>query len=376
MSTEHSLQHADVGRSVRELNTPALLVDLEKFDRNARRMHEVIVSAARVNWRPHVKSIRVPALAHRLLRAGAIGVTCSTVAEAEIMVAGGIGSVLITSQVAGANNAAAVARLAAQAEVMIAVDCLEHVEALEAAAQSSGAQIPVIVEVNIGMNRAGAEPGPPVVHLAQAIHARRGLPGVRLAGLFGWEGGAIAAITNRAEKVTAVECAVKKLTDSAALCRSSGIPIPIVSCGGTGTYWISARCPGVTEIQAGGGVFSDIHYREHYGIEHEHALTVLATVISRPTATRIICDSGWKSMGHHQAVPRPVGLANVSTVSLSAEHATINLDSPSASPRVGDKVEFVVGYSDATVFLHDRLYAVEDTRVTACWTVPRRDRTE
>ncbi|MGH8223717.1 MAG: DSD1 family PLP-dependent enzyme, partial [Woeseiaceae bacterium] len=145
-----------------------------------------------------------------------------------------------------------------------------------------------------------------------------------------------------------------------------------VSCGGTGTYWISARQSGVSEIQAGGGVFCDVFYREQCGVDHEYALTVLATVISRPTPTRIVCDSGWKSMSQHLALPRPLGIDHVVSVTLSAEHATINLGSPSVSPKVHDKVEFVVGYCDATLFLHDQLHVTKQGRVVGRWSIPHR----
>jgi D-serine deaminase-like pyridoxal phosphate-dependent protein len=201
--------------------------------------------------------------------------------------------------------------------------------------------------------------------------------GLAFAGLMGWEGGRIAGIRDQTEKREAIEAAVGRLTASAAACRAAGLPVEIVSAGGTGTYWITARLPGVTEVQAGGGVFGDVHYRKDYGVEHEYALTVLTTVVSRPTPTRIVCDAGWKSMSVTPVPPEPLDLGGaIESVRISAEHATIELTAPRATPVVGDRVAFVPGYSDSTVFLHDRLHGVRGGKVEATWPILGRGKTE
>jgi D-serine deaminase-like pyridoxal phosphate-dependent protein len=148
-----------------------------------------------------------------------------------------------------------------------------------------------------------------------------------------------------------------------------------VSCGGTGTYWISAFVPGVTEVQAGGGVFGDVHYREDYGVDHPQALTILTTVASRPTPVRVVCDAGWKSMSIQPNMPVPLGLGAVRSLRVSAEHSAIELVEPAVAPRVGDRVEFVAGYCDSTLFLHDELYGVRDGRVEAVWPIAGRGKT-
>lgn len=139
------------------------------------------------------------------------------------------------------------------------------------------------------MNRAGVEPGEPVVTLTKEVAACRGL---RFAGLMAWEGGRIAKIRDMEMKRQRITDAVGLLMASAERCRAAGLPVDIVSCGGTGTYWITATLPGVTEVQAGGGIFCGIHYRQAYGVRHAYALSVLTTVVSRPTPTRVICDAG------------------------------------------------------------------------------------
>ncbi len=353
-----------VGGSKWDLDTPALLVDLDVMDRNIRRMAATFRDAG-IGWRPHTKGQKIPEIARREIAAGAIGVTCAKLGEAEVMAEGGIADILIANQVVGRRKAARLADLARRADVIACVDSEKNVLELNDAALAQGVRPRVVVEVNVGMDRAGVEPGEPVVALARTV---RSCPGLRFAGVMGWEGHA-AAVPDPEEKRRAIEAAVGRLVESARLCRAAGIPVEIVSCGGTGTYQVTARIAGVTEIQAGGGIFSDVFYRTAMGVDHEYALTVLATVVSRPTATRIICDAGRKTMSADAATPEPLGVGPVRSVSLSAEHGRVQLEEPSAAPEVGEKVEFVVGYSDSTVFLHDEMYGIRSGRVEVVWPV-------
>jgi D-serine deaminase-like pyridoxal phosphate-dependent protein len=158
------------------------------------------------------------------------------------------------------------------------------------------------------------------------------------------------------------------------MCRDAGLPVEIVSCGGTGTYWLSATQPGVTEIQAGGGVFCDVHYRTHFGVAHPCALTVMTTVTSRPTPSRIICDAGKKTMSSDAAVPEPLGLGAIRSARLSAEHGIVELEAPNETPRVGDRLEWIVGYSDTTVHMHDEIHATRNGRIEAVWPIVGRGR--
>ena len=355
-----------VGHPVAELETPVLLVDLDRLDRNVATMRRIIIQEAGIGWRPHTKAIKTPAIAHKLLQAGAHGVTCAKLGEAEVMAAAGIRDILIANQVVGTSRLARLAGLFRHADVIVAVDCDAHVKALDGAAQAAGVRLRALVEVNIAMNRAGVEPGEPVVTLAKQVASCRGL---RFAGLMAWEGGRLAEIPASDEKRKGIEAAVGLLTASAERCRAAGLPAEIVSCGGTGTYWITAKIPGVTEVQAGGGIFCDVHYRKDYGVEHEYALSILTTVASRPTPTRIICDDGWKAMSRPPAFPEPLDVGEVKSLNLSAEHATIEVAAPRAFPGVGDQVEFVAGYSDSTVFLHDHLYGIRNGCLEAVWPI-------
>jgi D-serine deaminase-like pyridoxal phosphate-dependent protein len=362
-----------VGKSIKDLDTPVLLVDLDILERNIATMKRVIIDEAGIKWRPHTKAIKTPAIAHKLLRAGAHGVTCAKLSEAEVMAAAGIRDILIANQVVGASKLARLAGLCRHADPIVAVDCEAQVKALDVAAQSAGTRIRVVVEVNIAMNRAGVEPGEPVIALAKQVASCHGL---RFAGLMAWEGGQIAGIREPEEKRRRIVEAIGHLAASAERCRAAGLPVEIVSCGGTGTYWITAKLPGVTEVQAGGGIFCDMHYRNDYGVQHEYALSILTTVVSRPAPTRIICDAGWKVMAQQPALPEPRDVGQFKSVKLSAEHATIELVSPRPTPQVGDQVEFVAGYSDSTVFLHDYLYGLRDGRLEVIWPILGRGMTQ
>src|SRR5262245_16609555 len=362
-------QSSLIGAHKRTLDTPALIVDLDVLDQNIARIATACRAAA-VGWRPHTKGQKVPAIAHRLLAAGAIGITCAKLGEAEVMAAAGVRDILVANQIAGSRKIARLMELRRRADVMVAVDDPGNVAALDAAARESGVRLRVLIEVNIGLNRAGVEPGAPCLALAQTIAQHAGLS---FGGVMSWEGHA-APIRDPVEKAEAVRAAVAKLTGSVELCRNAGLPAPIVSCGGTGTYALSVIQPGVTEIQAGGGIFCDVHYRTHFGIEHPYAMTLMTTVTSRPNPLRIVCDAGKKAMSGDAALPQPLALEAVQSVRLSAEHATIDLAAPNEALRVGDPLEFVVGYTDTTVHLHETMYGVRDGRVETIWPVAARGR--
>ncbi len=354
------LLHADKTAA----DTPALLVDLDALEASI----ATIAAACRrngINWRPHTKGIKVPQIAAKLIEAGAIGLTCAKLGEAEVMAAAGFSDILIANQIVGPQKLARLVALRRSCDVIVAVDDRDNVSAIAAAARAAGVTVRVVIEVDMGMRRAGIAPGEACVALAKFIAAQ---PGAKFAGLMGWEG-QTAGIADANEKTAAIAAAVAGIVGTAAACRKAGLPVDIVSCGGTGTYWIAAAQPGITEIQAGGGVFCDVHYRRDFGVEHPYALTVMTTVTSRPTPNRIICDAGKKTMSSDAGMPEPIGLGAVRAARLSAEHGVVELEQPNTSLRVGDRLEWVVGYSDTTVHLHDEIYATRKGRIEAVWPI-------
>jgi D-serine deaminase-like pyridoxal phosphate-dependent protein len=152
----------------------------------------------------------------------------------------------------------------------------------------------------------------------------------------------------------------------------AGHSVEIVSCGGTGTFPYCAQQPGVTEVQVGGAIFGDMHYTTNYHTDFPPSLTILATVTSRPTATRIVTDAGCKAMSADLAMPKPLGLPPFTLLKISAEHSQIELAASSATPKVGDKIEFIAGYSDSTIYRHEEIVAVRKDRIEAIWQIAGR----
>ncbi len=331
---------------------PHLVLDLDAFERNVARLAGSIVREGGKRWRPHVKAIRSPELARRLQAAGAQGVTCATVAEAAAMVQAGITDVLVANQVVERLALRQLAILNREATVHATIDAPEHIRLLATAANAAEVRIPVLIEVDVGLQRAGVLPGEAAVVLARAVVAE---PALRFAGLMAWEGHTT-RIADPVAKQAAVEEAVGRLTRSAEACRAAGIAVDIVSCGGTGTYCFSHRIAGVTEIQAGGGVFGDLRYRTEFHLPLEPALRLRARVVARPSARRLVSDAGWRWHGVYPLAAQPLGLPAVTRMAHAAEHCTLDFAEDCTHPAVGQSIDFDVGYADATTFLHPALY--------------------
>ena len=203
-----------VGHSKYELDTPALLVDLGRMERNIGRMTDVFRSAG-INWRPHTKGQKIPAIAHMEIAAGAIGITCAKLGEAEVMADAGIKDILIANQIVGSTKVARYMNLCARADVIVAVDNMQNVRELEVAAREKAVNPRVMVEVNLGMDRCGVMPGEPAVSLSREVAQSESL---RYAGLMGWEGHTM-VMPETPEKRHAVEKAVGLLTMSAQMCQ-------------------------------------------------------------------------------------------------------------------------------------------------------------
>ena len=355
-----------IGMPVGELETPVLCLDLEAYRRNLRRMADYIIQTHGLAWRPHMKGQKAPELAREAVAAGAAGVTCATLYEAEVMVDSGVDNVLLANQVAGARKLARLARLARRARVIAATDSQEHASQLNAAALAESAIVPVLVEVDVGMKRCGVASGAPAAQLAARIHQ---MPGLRFLGVMGWEGHAVPLEGEK--KQSEIAAAIERLADSAEACRAAGLTVEVVSASGSATYLLSAPRPGLTEVQAGGGAFCDLNY-QRWGLDHEFALTVLTRIVSRPTAHRIIVDGGFKTMSVQHGPPRPGGLGALKSMVLTAEHGILELEEADMTHQVGDTVPFIPGYTDSTVCLHDEFCVVRNGALEAVWAIPGR----
>jgi len=345
-----------------DIDTPALMVDLDLVEANISRMARFFRDHG-VGWRPHTKGQKVPQIALMELAAGAQGITCAKLGEAEVMAAAGIDDILIANQVVGPQKASRLGTLLESADVMVAVDDLDNARELSQTMSKAGHTLRVLIEVDNGMHRAGVASGEPTVALARAIAA---LPGLRFCGLMAWEAHCLGLPMD--ERAVCCHDAVDVLVASADQCRAAGLDVEIISCGGTGTFQITAGIKGVTEIQAGGGIFCDVLY-ESWGVHHPFALRVSSTVTSHPVPNRLVTDAGRKALSVDIAEPRPVGIEHVAGVRLGAEHGIIDLAQPNDDIRVGDKIEWIVGYGDTTVCLHDEMIAVRGDRVEVIWPI-------
>jgi D-serine deaminase-like pyridoxal phosphate-dependent protein len=357
-----------VGLTEDELDTPALVVDVDTLDRNIAHVAKTLKEAG-VQWRPHAKGHKTPAIANRFMQAGAIGATVAKVGDAEIMAAAGIKDILIANQVVGPIKTRRLMGLIASigADVIVAVDSEANARELNEVAGQFGVKPRVVIEVDSGMHRSGIAPGEPTVELAKLITS---LPNLRFAGVMAWEGHAVSMLDHDQRRDTVTK-AVTTLTATADAVRAAGIPVDIVSCGGGGTYLTSSTIPGVTEVQAGGVTMGDGFYRD-LGSPVEPALFLITTVISRPTPERIIVDAGRRSIDPSQKAPDVPELDGVVSLKFSAEHGTIQLDHASDTPKVGDRIKIRVNYTDQAVHLHETLYGVRDGKVIAAWPVQAR----
>jgi D-serine deaminase-like pyridoxal phosphate-dependent protein len=360
-----------IGQPVEQADTPVPLLDLDAFERNGTYIAGFLNEHG-LSWRPHVKAHKSPQLARLQLKLGATGVTCAKLGEAEVMVAHGIGNVLIANHLSTPLKWARAAALQRQAQVIVCVDDRDHVRMAAAAAADAGVRIPLLIEVDIGMGRAGVPSTADALAVAGDIAASAG---VWLAGVMGYEGHLLTTWP-AAEKHARCAQALAKLTDVAADLRAAGHEVGIVSSGGTGSFEFTADLPGLTEIQAGGGCLMDRFYAEDCHVGLEQALTVLTTVVSVQAAGRAVIDAGFKTCGYLKgfSLPQVLGRPGVAMLALSAEHGILEVRNPDEPLQVGTRIQLVPGYSDAMLVLHDHLLGHRAGRVTEVIAMPARGR--
>ena len=359
--------------SVGGISTPALVLDVAAMDRNIQRMASFFATG-RCRLRPHFKAHKTPEIARRQLAAGSCtGLTCATVSEAEVaadalsdLLAETSGDILIANEPVGSGKCERVAELARRVPMTVAVDSAAGLEAVGIAAARAEVPVGVLVDLDIGMARCGVPPGVAAVDLGRRVVADRRL---RLRGVMGYEGHLV-GIADRAERESRTRQAIADLVDTANLFRAEGLPCEIVSAGGTGTYDISGRVDGVTEIQAGSYALMDGDYGR-LDIPFEQAFWVLGTVISRPEPGRCVIDCGHKSMTKDHGYPAARDVAGAEVVALNDEHATVSVP-PDCRLSVGARVYFRPSHVDPTVNLHDVFYVFDGNRVTGVWPIAAR----
>ena len=362
---------ARIGTPLADVDTPALVLELDVFEANLRRLAESLEGRA-VKVRPHAKSHKCPQIAMRQIALGAVGVCCQKVSEAEALVEGGVGDVLIANEVVGRVKLMRLAALAKQARVAVCADNADNVQALDAAAREYGVTLDVLVEINVGANRCGVEPGEPAVQLARAIASAANL---RFAGLQAYHGSA-QHLRKVEERRAAIESAVARVRATRDLLAKAGIPCLKVTGAGTGTYLFEAASTVYDELQPGSYIFMDADYAKNDWTESgiprfEHSLFVWTTVMSRTTPERAIVDAGLKASSIDSGMPRIADGGPAEYVKASDEHGVIQVNG-APGYAVGDKLKLIPGHCDPTVNLYDHFICMRNGRVEAIWPITAR----
>jgi D-serine deaminase-like pyridoxal phosphate-dependent protein len=337
--------------------TPAAVLDLDAFERNVAKMAER-AAAAGLALRPHSKSHKCPALALKQLEAGAAGICCAKLAEAETMAAAGIGSILVTSPIAGALNAERAARLAdALPDFRIVVD---HVDGVAELAEAAAAPIQVLIDVDVGLGRTGVTSPEQAAEVARAIAAQ---PNLTLLGVQGY-GGAWQHIEGANARAAAVAEGMTRLSAAVAAILATGAEVQVITGGGTGTFAADAAQGVLNEVQPGSYAFMDRQYRDALKSDpdggFEQSLVIAASVISANHPEWVTIDAGLKAFATDGPLPAPVTarFAACRYRYFGDEHGLLMRPEGAAVAR-GERVELVVPHIDPTLDKYDVIHVVQ-----------------
>lgn len=362
-----------------ELPTPALIIDLDVFDRNLIKMQEYVRDNG-MGLRCHTKMHKCPIIAHKQIEAGAIGVCAAKVSEAEVMCTNGVRNVLITSPVVTQEKIKRVMRLGAQAPgLQIVIDDIEIANRFNEAAGDAAIELGVLIDLDPAMGRTGIETGEPALKLGR--HIRDDCVNLRFDGLQMYAGHCmhIEGFDKRKDKYRQV---LQSGAETKAMFEEDGIGVPVFSGGGTGTFNIEPAIGLMTDLQAGSYVFMDIEYRDIGGegsdrfVDFEPSLFVLVTAISKPQQRLITVDAGFKSFASDKMSPEFRDVEGVTFHFGGDEHGIIQLTNPSRELNLGDKLPMLTPHCDPTVNLHDYYFPVRNGVVSELWPITARGRSQ
>jgi len=345
-------------------------------ERNIRRMADYF-SSKKANLRPHVKVHKSPFLARRQIEAGAKGVTCAKISEAEVMAKSGIDDILIANEIVGEDKIGRLAVLAKQCKLGVLVDNAENARQISKVASEANSRISLLVELNLGsqveniLDRCGVPPGLPALELARELTK---LKNIEFKGLMGYEG-SLRKFPDFQSRKEGAEKALRLVVETKNLLEDSGLNVDVVSCGGTMSHNIAGEFPGVTEVQAGSYVFMDTTYLQH-GIDFEISLTLLTRVISRPRPDKIVVDAGLKAISADHGLPKVKEMPELELTALNAEHGHIRVARSSSGLERGDRLELLPSHVDTTVCLHDRYVVTRRGEVETTLEIPGRGKLE
>ncbi len=361
---------AQPGDTIDRIDTPALILDLDIFERNLQRLANA-VKGRDVRLRPHAKSHKCPEIALRQIALGAAGICCQKVSEAAPFIDAGITDILITNQVVGTQKIDRLMHLASTAKIGVLVDHVRQVDDMAAAAMSVGVALDIYIEVDVGAGRSGVPPGRDAVALAALIASR---PPLRFAGLHCYQGSAqhMRSPQDRQQAIARAAAMAQATKDEI---ESAGMKVEIITGAGTGTL-VHERDSGVyNELQPGSYIFMDRDYADNQrgdgDVAFEHALFVKTTVMSRPAPGRAVVDAGLKASSVDSGMPVVWGRNDVRYLKASDEHGVLATDD-AMTPALGDQLMLVPGHCDPTVNLYDHLVCVRRGIVEALWPIAAR----
>ncbi|MFZ9185946.1 MAG: DSD1 family PLP-dependent enzyme [Polynucleobacter sp.] len=361
---------ARVGDHINEVDTPALILDLDAFERNLKCLQNA-VSRAGVRLRPHAKSHKCPEIALRQIQAGAVGICCQKVSEAAVFVDAGVPDVFITNQVVGEKKVAHALDLATRARIGVLVDDEDQISAFARASAERQVSIDVYLEIDVGMGRCGVVSIERAVAMAQQIDAA---PYLNFMGLQCYHGSAQHyRLPEERQQAIAAVCAKAAATKAAI--EGVGIQVERISGAGTGSVMLESHSKLFNEVQAGSYILMDHDYatnqRDPSDLPFEHALFVKTAVLSYPSANRAVVDAGLKASSVDSGMPVVWQRTDAKYLKASDEHGVLEL-TPNSTLKLGDYVMLVPGHCDPTVNLYDELIAIRGNRVEAIWPIAAR----
>ena len=360
------------GDRIDTIDTPALVLDLDAFERNLQRMADAIKGHP-VRLRPHGKSHKCPEIARRQVALGAVGICCQKVSEAAVFVEAGIQDVLVTNQVVGAAKLRHLIGLASRARIGVLVDDGLQVQALAEAARAQSAHIDVYVEIDVGGRRCGVAPGAAAAQLARQI---ADLAPLRFAGLQCYHGPAQHQRTP-AERALAIGLAIDAAVMSRRLIEADGLQVERITGAGTGSFLLERDSGVFNEIQAGSYIFMDRDYADNQrgpdDLAFEHALFVRSAVLSRTQAHRAVIDAGLKASSIDSGMPVVWQRPELRYVKAADDHGVLEVSAGGqASLVLGEAVMLVPGHCDPTVNLYDEIVCIRGGHVEALWPIAAR----
>ncbi|TCL71099.1 DSD1 family PLP-dependent enzyme [Rhizobium sp. BK251] len=359
---------AEAGMREDEVDTPALIVDLDALEENMDRM-AAFCAENKVGLRAHAKTHKSPVVAHWQMARGAVGQCVQKVGEAEVLAWGGVPDILVSNEVVTPRKIARLAALSSIAKVSLCADDAAVVDMVESIAEQAGCRLTVLVEINVGAGRCGVEPGDEAVALARRIAASRHLV---FGGLQAYHGRAqhLRRLEEREVAIAAVAAVTRMTVD--ALDRA-GLACAIVGGGGTGTFPLEAASGAFNEIQAGSYIFMDADYgRNEPAPSFRQSLFVLTTVMSAARSGLAVVDCGHKGIAIDSGLPLVHGRPGISYAGPSDEHGMLILEASASPLKIGEPVRLVPGHCDPTVDRYDWYVGVRNGRVETVWPVAAR----